>query len=209
MTVKTITNPPYEPVSLAEARRWLGLRADDTAHTAVLQLLIQAMREDAEHRTLRAYVPRQLRLYLADWPAGSCYGIQIDLPYPPLVSVDSFQYVDTDGVTQTLAASQYEVHDQEIPAIIVPAWDVTWPTIRRVPDAIQVTYTAGYSPGSPQDEAAYQEVLPEKLRLWMQTKLATLFENREQIITGTWVQAVPRDFTDGLLDSLTVGQRLF
>lgn len=209
MTVKTVTNPPYEPVSLAEARRWTGLEQDDTQHTPVLQMLIQAMREYAENLTQRAYVPRQLRLYLPDWPVHQQYGHLIELPYPPLVSVDSFQYVDTNGATQTLAASQYVVHDQELPAIVIPAWDVTWPTIRLVPNAIQITYTAGYSPGSPPDEAAYQEVLPDQLRLWCQARLATLFEHREQVVVGGAVNKLPHDFVDGLLDRLTVGTRLF
>lgn len=209
MSIEILTQPAFEPVSLTQAREWLRLESDDTANTAVLQLLIQAMREDAENLTHRAFISRQLRLNLDGWPSDSLYGSSIELPYPPLISVDSFKYVDTDGVLQTLAANQYDVHDESEPAFIIPAHQVTWPTIRQTPNAIQITFTTGYAVGSPPDEAAAQENIPSTLKLWMQTKLATMFEHREQLIAGTIVAKVPRDFTDGLLDSITVGTRLF
>ena len=209
MTIEVVSQPSYEPVSLAEARRWVRLEDDDTANTPALQLLIKAMREDAENLTHRAFIQRQYRLNLPNYPTDCSWGYRIELPFPPLRSVDSFKYYDTDGVLTTLAADQYDVHDEAEPAFIVPAYSVSWPTIRLRPDALQITFTAGYAAGSPTDEAAAQEGIPSSLKLWMQTKLATLFAQREQIITGTIVVKVSRDFTDGLLDSLVVGTRLF
>lgn len=206
-TLETVAEPAYEPVSRAEAKRWF--RIDDTNSDAVVDMLVKAMREDAENMTGRAFISRQLRLTLDDWPLDAQYGHKIVLPNPPLISVDSFQYVDTDGATQTLATTQYVAHDAYEPAYIIPAWDVTWPTIRLVPNAIRVTYTAGYAPGSPSDEAAAQEVMPAKLRLWMAAKAQTLNEFREQLIAGTIVTPLPRSYVDGLLDSLVVGARLF
>lgn len=204
-----LTGPAYEPVSLLEARRWARVEADDTNHDDVLRLLVRAMREDAENRTFRAYISRQYRLTLSDWPGDCEYGVKIVLPFPPLISVTAFNYVDSDGVLQTLAADQYSVHDEFEPAFIIPAWQVVWPTIRRVPDALQIEFTAGYAPGSPPDEAASQEVIPSTLKLWMQAKMLTLFDKRDQFILNGIVQPLPRDFTDGLLDPLIVGTRLF
>lgn len=203
MTVRVVTGPVYEPVSLAEAKAWC--RIDDTASDSVLTLLIGAMRRYAENLTSRAYVQRSLQLILPHW---SCEAIE--LPYPPLVSVTSIQYIDTGGATQTLAADQYVVHDYREPALIVPAWSVAWPSTRDVMNAVQVNYAAGYAPvGSPTDEAAYQAAIPQNLKVWMQARLATLFEHREQIVTGTIVSELPRHFADGLLDDLIVGSRLF
>ncbi len=207
--IETVTEPEFEPVSRAEAKRWLRIDADDTAHDLVVDMLVKAMREDAENITGRAFISRQLRMYLSDWPWDSEYGVKIVLPHPPLISVDSFQYVDTDGATQTLAVADYVVHDEYEPGFIIPAWNVTWPTIRKVPNALQILFTAGYAPGSPSDEASNQENMPAKLRLWMESKMQTHNEFREQIISGAIVEKIPRDFTDGLLDSLIVGSRLF
>lgn len=209
MALQVITQPAYEPVSLAEAKRWLNIETDVTIHDAVLRLLIKAMRELAENLTFRAFISRQLRLTLGEWPHDREYGIKIELPQPPLLSVDSFKYRDTDGVLTTLAADQYDVYEEYEPGLIVPAYLVSWPTIRRQPDALQFTFTAGYAPGSPSDEASNQEVMPGALRLWMQTKLATLFENREQLVIGAIVSELPRSNVDALLDPLVVGTRLF
>jgi uncharacterized phiE125 gp8 family phage protein len=212
-SLQLLSQPAYEPVSLAEARRWLRLplAADDTdtANTPTLQLLIKAMREDAENLTFRAYIQRTHRLNLDCYPSDDQYGHKIELPFAPCASVESFKYYDTDGVLTTLATDQYVLHNEAEPAYIIPAYQCTWPTYRSLPNAIQISYTAGYAPGSPSDEASNQEVMPGQLRLWMQAKLATLYEQREQLITGTIVAKLPRDFTDGLLDSLIIGDRIF
>lgn len=207
-TYQIVSEPAYEPASRAEMKRWLRIDADDTSHDLVVDLLTKAMRRDAENLTGRAFITRQLRLYLPDWPTDPQYGHKIKLPFPPLQTVDSFQYIDEDGATQTLATTEYVVHDEYEPAFIIPAWDVTWPTIRLVPNAIQILFTCGYAPGSPSDEAANQEVIPENMRLWMAAKAQTLNEFREQILVGQAVP-IPRNFADGLLDSLIIGSRLF
>lgn len=208
-SIEVVTAPAYEPVSRAAAKRWLRIEATDTDHDLVVDMLRKAMRTDAENRTGRAFVKRQLRLNLSDWPWHRSYGIKIPLPHAPLISVDSFKYIDTDGVLQTLAADQYAVHDEYEPAFIIPEWQVTWPTIRRLPDAIQIVYWAGYAPGSPDDETGQQENVPENVKLWMQTKMATLDVLREQVVAGVQTFELPRDYTDGLLDDLVLGCRLF
>lgn len=204
-TVKVIAEPEQEPVTLAEARDWC--RIDDTNSDWVLLLLIRAMREHAENLTGRAFCSRTLRLYLSGWPLDCNLGARIELPHPPLrmvgspsVAVESFNYIDTDGVLQTLAPSDYVVHDEYEPGFIVPAWDVYWPTIRSVPDALQITYYVGYASTS---------AIPRSVRLWMAARIATLFETREQLVVGGNVQPLPRSFEDGLLDSLVLGSRLF
>lgn len=207
-TIQVLSAPPYEPVTLDEFKRWFRIETDVTDHDIVLQLLRQAMREDAENLTHRAFVQRQYRLFLSDWPWDCYYGIKIDLPFPPLVSVQAFRYIDADGVLQTLDSAEYDVHDEYEPGFIIPAWQSTWPTIRRVPDALQIDFTAGYAPGSPQNEQGYQEVLPATLKLWMAAKANTLNEFREQLLAGM-LMPIPRNFADGLLDSLVVGTRLF
>jgi uncharacterized phiE125 gp8 family phage protein len=208
-TIEVVSSPAYEPVSRAEAKRWLRIDEDDTAHDLVVDLLIKAMREDAEHLTGRAFISRQLRLYLEQYPSDRMYGSKIVLPHPPVISVDSFKYIDTDGVLQTLATTEYEVQDAYEPAFIIPAHQVTWPSIRVRPNALQIVFTAGYQPGSPSDAASNQEVMPASLRLWMESKIATHNEFREQVVAGAQVFKIPRDFTDGLLDPLVIGSRLF
>lgn len=205
--VIVVSEPPYEPVSLAQAKEWL--RVGEDAEDAIIRSLIKTFRERAENYTHRDFIQRTRCLYLDNWPWHHRYGVKIDLPHPPCVEVDSFKYIDSDGVLQTLATDQYSVHTERTPAYIIPAWQATWPSIRLVPDAIQITYKSGYAPGSPQDEQGYQDSLPEAVKVWMETNLAALFDNRERIVTGTILAELPRSISDGLLDHLVVGTRLF
>jgi uncharacterized phiE125 gp8 family phage protein len=207
--LEVVSAPPYEPVSLSDMKTWMRFESDDTSHDALIRGLIKAMREEAENLTGRAFIPRQLRLTLPTYPVLHNYGVGIELPHPPVVSVESFKYIDTNGDLQTLDTDQYTVYDEYQPGFILPAYLVSWPSIREQPNSIQVVYNAGYAPGSPADEAGYQASMPEVLRLWMESKASTHNEFREMIVSGTIVNKIPRDFTDALLDSLVLGSRLF
>lgn len=197
MTTRIVTEPTVEPVSLTEFKDWARI-TEATADDAVCTLLIKAMRGYAENLTGRAFVQRTLELI------QECWGESIELQSPPLVSVTSVKYTDEDGTIQTLAADQYVVHDYREPALIVPAYEVVWPAHRSLLDAVRVVYIAGYPTASPVD---YRENVPAELKLWMQARAATLFENREQLVAGNQVE-IPRNFADGLLDSLVCGSRI-
>lgn len=211
MTIRTLTNPPYEPVSRAQAKLWCRVDSDITDQDPVIDMLIKGVREYAENLTGRVFVQRTMQLVLPSTQWISIDGARrngFEIPFPPLISVESITYIDTDGNTQTLAASNYNVHTWRNPGLVIEDWDVTWPNYRREPDAWRINFTNGYAPGSPPDETGYQDGLPASLKLWMQARLSTLYENRDQIIMANMMQ-IPRDFADGLLDSLIIGTRMF
>lgn len=202
MTVRTITEPSVEPVTVAEAKEWLRIESGDTtaAQDALLALLVKAMRAYAENLTGRAFVQRTLELTLPEFPCG-----EIELPFPPLVSVTHVKYTDIGGELQTVDAVDYEVDAYGEPGRVQPAWLSSWPATRGVFNAVQVRYVAGYAPtGSPTDDA---ENVPAAVKLWMHARLATLWRDREQLI-GANRQAIPRAFADGLLDALVLGSRV-
>lgn len=203
MTVRVVTAPAYQPVSRTEAKSWCNIDADITDQDSIIDMLIKSATARAELITQRAFVQRTLQLILPCWPEA------IELPHPPLVSVESITYIDDDGVQQTLDTDLYDVHTWKEPGFIVRAWDEIWPSYRAVPDAIRVNYTAGYAPvGSPTDEAAHQAGQPEQLKTWMHARIATLYDNRDQFVVAGNVVEIPRDFCDGLLDDLVIGSRL-
>lgn len=212
MTIQVVTAPLWLPVTLAELRSWCRIEADVTDHDNDLTLLAQTMVVYAENLTARAFIERTLRLVLPCWPQIANWhyrGSGIELPQAPLIAVDSVAYVDEDGADQTLAADQYVVHAWHEPGFIVPAWQVTWPNLRAVPNAVQVNYRAGFAPvGSPADEGAHQLGQPKNLKLWLAARVATLFENREQLLTVSNLAALPHHHADGLLDDLVLGERI-
>ncbi len=197
--IKVLEAPSAEPVSLAEAKAWC--RVEDTNSDDIIGLLIQAARERAEEITGRAFVRRRLELRLDAFPEN---GEAIALPFPPVISVEYVAYLDTGGALQTLSGSPsqwYEDFGSE-PGRIQPLLGQDWPSAAELSSAVRIGYTCGYAPvGSPEDAAALRAGVPALVKSWMHARLATMYENREQLVVGN-VVSMPRDFVDGLLDGL-------
>lgn len=192
--VTVVTQPTFEPVLLADAKLWLRIETADTDQDDVITLLITAMREYAEELTGRAFAERVLELRMDGFPSD---GGVIELPYPPLRSVSSISYVDSEGVLQTLDSSPTGWQEDNIaePGRVMPLSTATgWPdTLSGELGSVRIRYRAGYPSAG---------AIPKKVRTWMQMRLTTLFENREQVVTGTIVSDFPRAYVDGLLDGL-------
>lgn len=210
-----VTGPSEEPVSLAEAK--LHLRVDDNADDALISALIVAARQHAENDTRRALVTQTWRQVWDQFPApgvniGSANwygpqwgntpgplttlradgrtGFEMYLDHSPIVSVDSLQYIDQDGVTQTLASSGYKLDNVTAPARLVPAFGTTWPSTRNEINAVSVTYTCGFGGAS---------AVPETIKRWMLLRIGALYENREEVLSGRGISLAPMPFVDSLL----------
>lgn len=165
LTLTVVTPPASEPVLLADAKD--HLRVDDVNSDAQIATLIQVAREEVESFLGRALMPQTLRLNLDCFPGllwgtrmrmvGACQ--QIELPMPPLASVSSITYVDTDGATQTLDPSLYIVDANSEPARIRPSYGNEWPATREQINAVAITYTAGYANATAVPAAIKQAIL--------------------------------------------------
>lgn len=100
---------------------------------------------------------------LADFPA---FGAPIRLPCPPLVSVASVKYYDTDGVQQTLADTEYSVSKHPVTPLIRCGIGQDWPLTANIHDAVTVRFTCGPAE------------TPEDIRHAMLLLVAHLFNNR-------------------------------
>lgn len=131
-------------MSLQEAKR--HVRAEDFADDdAYLQSLIDtatAYVDGPEPAWLGRSIAQQgWQLLLDRFPCGA-----IRLPLPPLQEVTSVEYVDLDGVTQTLAGfREFGVDSLNSDGIVLPAFDTEWPSARNEPEAVRISFTAGYS----------------------------------------------------------------
>jgi uncharacterized phiE125 gp8 family phage protein len=97
MGLKLVTPPAIEPVTLAEAKA--HLRLDTESDDGYVPALITAARERVELFLRRALITQVFECTVDDFPA---HDRAIDLPRPPLQSVEWIKYPDTAAVLQTL-----------------------------------------------------------------------------------------------------------
>jgi uncharacterized phiE125 gp8 family phage protein len=167
MAREIITAPTHEPVTLEEAKAHLRVSgADDDIY---ISALISVARERAETFTQRAFVSQTQAVYLDAWPCGD-----LRINVAPVVAVESVEYFDTDNAEQTLDPAEYYVDTKSNPARLRPV--TAWPDIYARPNAITVTFTAGYG-ASP--------AVPLTIKQAMLLMVGDMFENREESIIGT------------------------
>src|SRR5262245_53160596 len=99
MTLRLITPPAFEPVTLAEAKAHCRIVINDD--DSLVANLISVARERAEHETGRSLM-LQAWEQVQDELAGD-----VRLGMPPVIDVDLFSYVDPDGVLRTLPPDQW------------------------------------------------------------------------------------------------------
>lgn len=184
MTLKLITPPSEEPITLAEAKAQCRIDSDETADDAFLQALIKAAREMAEHQTGRAFVTQTLELVLDGFHAAFV------LRRPPTIAIESVKFLDSTGVQQTLNPVDTLLDNDSEPGYLVPAYGKTWPDSYPVPNAVRVRYTAGYGD---------RTKVPESIKQWMLLMIGTGYANRETVVQGQ-ISTLGRQYWDALLD---------
>ncbi|MCA9903833.1 MAG: head-tail connector protein [Anaerolineae bacterium] len=179
MTPYVITAPVGEPVSISDAKT--HLRIDLSDDDALLGAYITAARQKYEELTWRALMTQTLGQRLALWP--SCD--HIALRRPPLQSVTSVTYTDSDGNAGTLASSDYNVYANGDAGLIWLKHGKSWPSVTLQPGpSILITYVAGY--GGAED-------VPEIDRQAIRLLVGHFYENRENVVAiqGITVAELP------------------
>lgn len=154
-----IEGPTDDVVTLDTAKLHLKVTADD--QDELIQLMIDAAvahLDPAKGGWLgRALRPQTWEIRSAGFPVyycGSGYGRDfrqvsaIELPYPPLLTVDSVKYDDGDGVEQTLTEGVgYRVIGLggNEKSYVAPVYNSAWPTsVRSDHESVRVRFTSGY-----------------------------------------------------------------
>lgn len=179
MILQVATPPAEEPLSVTEVKA--HLKVDVSTEDTLLGSYLAAARLACELEARRAFVTQTLQLKLEGWP----WCEEIRLPRPPLQSVTSVVYVDSDGVSHTMSAGDYIVDTASEPGRIILAFGAGWPGATLQPGpAITVTYVAGYGDAEDVPPIYKQAIL-----------LATghFYENREEIIAqqGVTIARLP------------------
>ncbi len=174
MALVPISPPAVEPVSLIELKEFLRMDLGDTSQDTSLAEAELDARAFCEAFTGRRFVQQSWSLYLDFFPgyidlklagakvsspfvSGSnavLVGIRYALvpPYPPVRSIDRFQYQDANGdvtvMTETTPLNpngDYVADLLSSPARLTPPFGKMWPVARVVVNAVQIDYTVGYA----------------------------------------------------------------
>ena len=175
LTLKRITPPDLEPVSVDEAKLHLRLVTND--EDALVEAYITAAREYAEDFLGRALLTQTWELTTRKFPDN--YDEPILVPKAPLQSLTSITYIDNNGASQVMDPTTYSVDTASEPGRIFSVWATPWPVIRDVWNAVVVRFVAGYG--------GTADLVPRSIRQGILVDTAGLFENRGE--TGTEFRA--------------------
>ena len=162
------------PNSLANAKS--AKKITSTAEDNVLQRMLDAAIEVLEESTGKAFRLNTYKLRLQSFTKSRFYNedtCSIGLPWCPLVTITSVDYVDEDGATQTLSTDVYEVNIYSEPGQIRLKDGQSWPTVKEVFNPITITYTAGYN------NTTVDNTTPKKLVQAIELIFGEYYMNRE------------------------------
>jgi len=167
-TYSIVTEPAIEPITLDEAK--LHCRIDAGDENSIVTALIKIARQYVERITNRALITQTWELRLDDWPS------EIWLTRPPVQSITSIKYLDTDGVEQTWSDALYQTDLYAEPARISPIYGESYPDLETgAYNRVIVRFVNGYG------DAASQ--IPTPIIQSMEIMISHWFQNRELILT--------------------------
>jgi uncharacterized phiE125 gp8 family phage protein len=177
MALIIISPPSTEPITVAEAKASPSLRVAVATDDTDIGTLITTARMQVEDYTNHALITQTWELVLDGFPSGG-----IVLPLPPLQSVTSIKYIDTDGTQQTLSSSLYDLDSDTEPGMVAPAYGESWPSTRDEINAVRVRYVAGFGAASD---------VPEDIKTCIKFIVGVTYDNSQGIIGGQ--QMIPLD----------------
>lgn len=182
MGLKLVTPPDGYPVSLDEAKLHLDVEFDDKDDR--ISLGIAAATQALEIHLGRVFMPQVWDYYLDTFPK---WDRPIRLPLPPLISVESVNYIDPDtGNEVELSLSEYEVDTSSEFGWIATA--SSWPIVMSTINAVRVRFTAGYSYT---EESPIGTTVPKPIRQAILIWVRDLYDNPGSFVVGVSVQAIP------------------
>lgn len=165
MSLALVTAPPAMPLSVEEVLA--HSRISISTELGQIQQWIAAATDRVE-----TYLQRRLITQTWDWRFDAFAG-ELELPWSPVQSVDTVEYVDTAGATQTLSSALYQTDLHSAPARLAPAYGTTWPSTRAQYNAVRVRFTVGYG--------ATGIAIPKAVRAALLMLLDDLYERRSAV----------------------------
>lgn len=136
---KLITAPVSEPLSLDDAKDHLGIMADETGEDDKILSYISAARAVVESQSGLQLLTATYDVYFDRFES------EMVIHKSPIQSITSIKYIDTDGVEQTISASDYKLNDVRKFPSIKAAYGKSWPSTRCEDNAVVIRFVSGFT----------------------------------------------------------------
>lgn len=137
--------------------------------------LIISARKVIELHSNRRFITQTWELALDSFPSEDC----IRIPYPPLQTISSVKYYDTDDTAATMSDADYYVDTYEEPGKVALNYSTQWPsTTLRPTNGVIIQYVVGYG------DAASD--VPDMYKQAIKMLAAELYEHREPTDFRSW-----------------------
>lgn len=149
------------------------VKTGDVTEDDLVSALITAAREYCEGFTSRALATQTLEAYPPRFPCDN----EIELPCPPLQSITSVKYTNSDGDETTMTENTDYIVDTErtVGRIVLP-YAETWPTATLYTvNPIKIRYVAGYNDSN---------TIPKSIKQAMLLLIGHWYANREAVLVG-------------------------
>lgn len=129
------------PISLPDAKA--HMRYDDLSHDdKQIEAYIMAATRTVEQVYGMAILNKTIKEYWSKFPCAPTKPLLLRIN--PVRQVTSVQYLDESGTLQTWDTSEWTSGGYNGSTFIVPKPNYTWPVTWQVPNAITITYGAGF-----------------------------------------------------------------
>lgn len=164
------TAPASEPVTLEEAKEYLGI-TDSGLDNQVLSFLT-SVRTSVEMFLGMSLITQTWQMFFDNFPTYArglvlFHPVIIEIPKNPLQSVTSIKHYDKDDVATLIASTQYQVatysatNPWEGRIAFKDTFTLPSPTNLRDLDALEIEFVAGYGTSKDVPEAIKSAILQE------------------------------------------------
>ena len=174
MNYRLVTGPATEPLTYAEVKAFLRLN-DDSEQTFVTTLITIA-RQIVEGQTWRPLISQSWAL---QFDASELNLFISNINKAPIISIDSVTYYDVNNSLQTLSPTLYETDIYGNPARFRLK---SIPSVYDRMGALIVNFVCGYTNAA---------AVPQAIKQAMLLIIGHLYENRQDVVTGTQVNEIP------------------
>lgn len=170
LTPRIIVDAMAEPISFDDIVEHSRIPYDQ--QQPLVEKYIRAARMACENDIDGSISPRTLEIVLDRFPSCRFVG----LPQGPVDLIVSVKYIDTDGLEQTYADTNYVLDRYGRAQALRLAYGASWPTARCQFDAVRIRYTVGYAFNDSPPTA-----VPEPILQAIRLQVDHMYENRSAV----------------------------